>query len=106
MKFLLLDVPEISASVGNIVHLLAQLPPSDIDRSLVFPICFAGSMTDDSTRRDCFKGRIRGLNENFGNLLQIRRLMEVVWQKRDLGGKEVDIRETLQEQQGLSLLLI
>jgi len=100
------DVPEISASVGNIVHLLAQLPPSDIDRSLVFPICFAGSMTDDSTRRDFFKGRIRGLNENFGNLLQIRRLMEVVWQKRDLGGKEVDIRETLREQQGLNLLLI
>ena len=104
--FLLLDVPEISASVGNIVHLLAQLPPSDIDRSLVFPICFAGSMTDDSTRRDFFKGRLRGLNENFGNLLQIRRLMEVVWQKRDLGGKEVDIRETLREQQGLNLLLI
>lgn len=104
--FLLIDVPEISASVGNIVHLLAQLPLSDIDRSLVFPICYAGSMTDDSTRRDFFKGRIRGLNENFGNLLQIRRLMEVVWQKRDLGGKEVDIRETLREQQGLNLLLI
>jgi hypothetical protein len=32
--------------------------------------------------------------------------MEVVWQKRDVGGKEVDIRETLREQQGLSLLLI
>jgi len=98
-------VPEISASVGNILHLLAQLPLSDIDRSLVFPICFAGSMTDDSTRRDFFKGRIRGLNESFGNLLQIRRLMEVVWQKRDLGGKEVDVRETLREQ-GLNLLLI
>jgi len=98
-------VPEISASVGNIHHLLAQLPSSDIDRSLVFPICFAGSMTDDSSRRDFFKGRIRSLNENFGNLLQIRRLMEVVWQKRDLGGKGVDVRETLREQ-GLNLLLI
>jgi hypothetical protein len=63
-------------------------------------------MTNDSTQRDFFKGRIRGLNENFGNLLQIRRLMEVVWQKRDLGGKEVDVRETLREQQGLNLLLI
>jgi hypothetical protein len=99
------SMPEISASVGNILHLLAQLPPSDIDRSLVFPICFAGCMTDDSTRRDFLKGRIRGLNESYGNLLQTRRLMEVVWQKRDVGGKEVDIRETLREQ-GLNLLLI
>jgi len=98
-------VPEISASVGNILHLLAQLPPSDMDRSLVFPICFAGCMTDDSTRRDFLKGRIRGLNESYGNLLQTRRLMEVVWQKRDVGGKEVDVRETLREQ-GLNLLLI
>ena len=51
------------------------------------------------------KGRIRGLNESYGNLLQTRRLMEAVWQKRDVGGKEVDIRETLREQ-GLNLLLI
>jgi len=98
-------VPEINASVGNILHLLAQLPQSDIDRSLVFPICFAGCMTNDSTRRDFLKGRIRALNENYGNLLQTRRLMEVVWQKRDVSGKEVDVRETLREQ-GLNLLLM
>jgi len=98
-------VPEINASVGNILHLLAQLPQSDIDRTLVFPICLAGCMTNDSSRRDFLKGRIRALNENYGNLLQTRRLMEGVWQKRDVGGKEVDIRETLREQ-GLNLLLI
>ncbi|KAF8813342.1 hypothetical protein BYT27DRAFT_7180822 [Phlegmacium glaucopus] len=98
-------VPEINTSVGNILHLLAQLPPGDIDRSLVFPICFAGCMTNDSSRRDFLKGRIRGLNESYGNLLQTRRLMEVVWQRRDVGGKEVDVRETLREQ-GLNLLLI
>jgi len=62
-------------------------------------------MTSDSTRRDFIKGRIRGLNESYGNLLQTRRLMEVMWQKRDVGGKEVDIREALREQ-GLNLLLI
>jgi len=98
-------VPEISTSVETIVRFFSQLPPSDIDRALVFPICLAGCMTNDSTRRDFLKGRIRGLNESYGNLLQVRRLMEAVWQKRDVSGKEVDVRETIQEQ-GLKLLLI
>lgn len=62
-------------------------------------------MTNDSTKRDFFKSRIRALNENFGNLLPTRRLMEAVWQKRDVGGKEVDVRDTIREQ-GLKLLLI
>jgi len=98
-------VPEINASVENILRLLAQLPPSDVDRSLVFPICFAGCMTNDSVRRDFLIARIRGSNESYGNLVQTRRLMEVVWQKRDIGSKEVDVRETLREQ-GLNLLLM
>ena len=62
-------------------------------------------MTNDSTKWDFFKSRIRSLNENYGNLLPTRRLMEAVWQKRDVGGKEVDVRETIREQ-GLKLLLI
>jgi len=62
-------------------------------------------MTNDSTRRDFFKNRLRSLNENYGNLLQVRRLMEAVWQKRDVGGKEVDVFQTLREQ-GLNLLLV
>ncbi|KAF8150823.1 fungal-specific transcription factor domain-containing protein [Crassisporium funariophilum] len=98
-------VPEIHDSVDAIVRLFTQLPPSDIDRALVFPICLAGCMTNDSTCRDFLKNRIRGLNESYGNLLQTRRLMEAVWQKRDVGGKEVDVRETIREQ-GLNLLLI
>jgi hypothetical protein len=98
-------VPEIHASVQVIVRLFTQLPPSELDRSLVFPICLAGCMTNDSTIRDFFKGRIRTLNESYGNLLQTRRLMEAVWQKRDAEGKDVDLRETIREH-GLKLLLI
>jgi len=98
-------VPEISSSVQVIVRLFTQLQPSEQDRSLVFPICLAGCMTNDSTIRDFFKSRLRALNESYGNLLQTRRLMEAVWQKRDVGGKEVDVRETIREQ-GLKLLLI
>lgn len=62
-------------------------------------------MTNDSTRRDFFKNRIRNLNESFGNLLQIRRLIETIWQKRDIRGAEADLRESIQEQ-GSKLLLI
>ncbi|KAF9485136.1 hypothetical protein BDN70DRAFT_848342 [Pholiota conissans] len=98
-------VPEISHGVDVVVRLFSQLTPGEIDRSLIFPICLAGCMTNDSTKRDFFKSRIRSLNENFGNLLPTRRLMEAVWQKRDVGGKEVDVRDTIREQ-GLKLLLI
>ncbi|KIM40022.1 hypothetical protein M413DRAFT_446911 [Hebeloma cylindrosporum] len=98
-------VPEINSSVDSIVRLFSQLPPSETDRSLVFPICLASCMTNDSTRKDFFKNRLRSLNENYGNLLQVRRLMEATWQKRDVGGKEVDISQTIREQ-GLNLLLI
>ncbi len=71
-------VPEISASVETLIQLFSRLPPSDLDRGLIFPICLAACMTNDSTRRDFFKNRIRNLNESFGNLLQIRRIIPIV----------------------------
>ncbi|KAJ6512967.1 fungal-specific transcription factor domain-containing protein [Mycena sanguinolenta] len=98
-------VPEISNSVGTIVQLLGQLPPSEVDRALVFPICLAGCMTDDSTWRDFFKSRLQGLDESLGNLMRTRLLMEAVWQKRDVSGMTVDWRETMRER-GLNLLLL
>lgn len=101
----MIGVPEISSSVEIIVRLFTQLPPSEFDRTLVFPICLAACMTNDSSRRDFFKTRLRSLNESYGNLLTTRRLMEAVWQKRDVSGREVDFRETIREQ-GLKLLLI
>ncbi|KAJ7261731.1 fungal-specific transcription factor domain-containing protein [Mycena haematopus] len=98
-------VPEISNSVGTIVQLLGQLPPSEVDRALVFPICLAGCMTDDSNWRDFFKGRLQALDESLGNLMRTRLLMEAVWKKRDVSGSTVDWRETMRER-GLNLLLV
>ncbi|KAJ7364325.1 fungal-specific transcription factor domain-containing protein [Mycena albidolilacea] len=98
-------VPEISNSVGVIVQLLGQLPPSEVDRALVFPICLAGCMTDDSNWRDFLKGRLQALDESLGNLMRTRLLMEAVWQKRDISGVTVDWRETMRER-GLNLLLV
>jgi len=98
-------VPEISSSVGTIVQYLRQLPPSEADRALVFPICLAGCMTDDSTWREFLKGRLQARDESLGNLMRTRLLMEAVWQKRDVSGQTVDWRETMRER-GLNLLLV
>ncbi|KAL0953251.1 hypothetical protein HGRIS_004503 [Hohenbuehelia grisea] len=85
-------VPEISAAVDTVVHLLQQLPASDIDRALVLPICLAGCLTDNSPLRDFLKGRLQTRDEGFGNVMQTRLLMESVWRKRDVGGGVVDWR--------------
>ncbi|KAF7355806.1 Zn(2)-C6 fungal-type domain-containing protein [Mycena venus] len=99
------DVPEISNSVGVVVQLLGQLPPSDVDRALVFPISLAGCMTDNSNWRDFLKGRLLALDESVGNIMRTRLVMEAVWQKRDISGATVDWRETMCER-GLNLLLV
>ncbi|KAJ7066874.1 fungal-specific transcription factor domain-containing protein, partial [Mycena belliarum] len=98
-------VPEISTSVGIVVQYLGQLPPSEVDRALVFPICLAGCMTDDLVRRDFFKGRLQALDGNLENSTRTRLLMEAVWQRRDESGATVDWRDTIQVQ-GLTLLLV
>ncbi|ESK94040.1 c6 transcription [Moniliophthora roreri MCA 2997] len=98
-------VPEISTSVDSIVNFLRQLTPSDIDRSLIFPICLAGCMTDSSLHREFLKGRLQAQDETIGNIMKTRFLMEGVWQRRDVGGGTVDWREMIRER-GLNLLFM
>ncbi|KIK66589.1 hypothetical protein GYMLUDRAFT_157062 [Collybiopsis luxurians FD-317 M1] len=98
-------VSDISASVDNIVKLIHQLLPSNTDRVIVFPICLAACMTDDSRHRDFLKGRLQLQDESIGNLMRARLLMEAVWQKRDVQGGTVDWRETMQDR-ALNLLLL
>jgi hypothetical protein len=98
-------VSDISVSVNNIIQLIHQLLPSNTDRVIVFPICLAACMTDDSTQRDLLKGRLQGQDESIGNLMRARLLLEAVWQKRDVQGGTVDWREMIQER-ALHLLLL
>ncbi|KAH0585252.1 hypothetical protein H2248_008495 [Termitomyces sp. 'cryptogamus'] len=98
-------VAEIRESVETIVRLLDQLTPSEVDRALVFPICLAGSLTDDTDRRDFCKNRLQHLDDSIGNLMQTRLMMEAVWQQRDFSGIAVDFRETVRERNP-NLLLI
>ncbi|KAK0450208.1 fungal-specific transcription factor domain-containing protein [Armillaria borealis] len=90
-------VPEITASVNTITQLLHQLAPSEIDRTLVFPVCLAGCMTDNSSHRDFLKSRLQSQDESIGNLLRTRLVMEAVWQKRDTRGGPSEWIETLRE---------
>lgn len=98
-------MPEITASVDTIVQLITRLPPSEVDRSLVFPLCLTGCVTDNRARREMLKGRLQAQDENLGNILQARALMEAVWQQRDTGGGAVDWREIMHND-GLNLLLV
>jgi len=98
-------VPEITASVDESIKLFSHLPPSEVDRSLVFPLCLTGCMTDNRARRDLLKGRLQAQDENIGNILQARALMEAVWRHRDVGGGVADWREIMHND-GLNLLLL
>ncbi|KAJ7592928.1 fungal-specific transcription factor domain-containing protein [Mycena floridula] len=98
-------VPEISSAVDQVIKRLQVTAPFDLDRALVFPICLAACMTDDSTQRDFLKGRLQSQDENIGNLMRTRLLMEAVWHKRDVSGRAIDWRETLGDR-GLNLLLV
>ncbi|KAG6910838.1 hypothetical protein DXG01_007153 [Tephrocybe rancida] len=100
-------VSEIGESVETIVGHLNQLTPSEVDRALVFPICLAGSLTDNSSRREFCKARLQRLDDSIGNLMQTRLVMEAVWQKRDVSSVAVSvgIRETIQER-GMNLLFL
>ncbi|KZP31796.1 hypothetical protein FIBSPDRAFT_775867 [Athelia psychrophila] len=98
-------VPEITASVETIIKLFGRLPQSELDRSLIFPLCVTGCLTDNRARRDVIKRRLQGQDENLGNLMQARALMEAVWRRRDVSGGAVDWREILHNE-NLNLLLI
>lgn len=96
---------EIRESVERIIQLLKQSMASEVDRVLVFPICLAGSMSDDQSHRDLCQARLQQLDANIGNVMQTRSVMEAVWRKRDMLGGIADFAETLREQNN-NLLLI
>ena len=103
--YIYIGVPEIKDTVENIIHLFTQLPSSELDRSLVFPLCLAGCLTDDGDRRNFLKGRLQYQDENIGNILQARGLMEGVWRRRDVTGGAVNWREVIHND-GFNILLV
>lgn len=99
------SVPETFAEVLATHEALLALPPSSVDRSLVFPLCLAGCMTDDLLLRKYFSDRLRAMDGPVGNCGKTLMLMEEVWRRRDSLQLIVGWRDVMRETQ-LELLLV
>jgi hypothetical protein len=99
------SIPETFGEVFATHEALLALPPSSVDRSLVFPLCLAGCMTDDPLLRKYFSDRLRAMDAPVGNCGKTLRLMEEVWHRRDNLHLVVGWREVMRETK-LELLLV
>ncbi|KDQ19341.1 hypothetical protein BOTBODRAFT_142926 [Botryobasidium botryosum FD-172 SS1] len=116
------NVDEIKDAVTETIKALKKLSSCAaaekpaVDRSVVFPICISGCLTDDAAQRQFLLGRVQMVakngpeTENVGNCTQVAQLMNEVWRKRDTmreGGVhgEVCWRETMKEL-GWTFLLV
>ncbi|KZV61004.1 hypothetical protein PENSPDRAFT_593396 [Peniophora sp. CONT] len=106
-------VPEIRAGVGEALAALNAVPAarsalaSSVLRSVVFGICLTGCLTDDYRERQIVLQRLdREREEGVGNCDEARRVMELVWQRRDAGQEEVSWRGVVYELGGGETLLL
>ncbi|KAB5596083.1 Transcription factor [Ceratobasidium theobromae] len=92
------QVPEIMRAVIDTVEALQKLPPSEYDRSLVFPLALVGCATDDPDMREYVRGRIKQLSSAVGNCATAGELIEHVWKRRDDSpGLVLGWRDAMQE---------
>jgi hypothetical protein len=103
------NIPSTRQAVDATHAAVIALPPSKYDKSLVFPLCVAGCMTDDPTLRQFFSGRL-DMNSPVGNCGKTVELMAEVWRRRDLGilrpdGTMYGWRDVMKET-GLEILLV
>jgi len=98
--------PGISAAVNDVMTAVQNLPCSDVDKSLVFPLCIAGCLSATRDQKDFFRGRLSP-HHAVGNCQRAVGLIDAVWAKRGAvaDGVVVDWRETMEEL-GVRLLLV
>lgn len=96
-------VPEIAGSVGNVIQLVERLAPSELDRAIVFPLCLAGCLSEDMSRRTFFQRRLHHLDGGFKHSRQLQQVMEKVWHQRTIMKDAIDFRQVVQTH---SLLLV
>ncbi|VDC06852.1 unnamed protein product [Peniophora sp. CBMAI 1063] len=106
-------VPEIRQGVQEAITALNAIPAtrsalaSSVLRSVVFGICLTGCLTDDAWEREIVLQRLdRERDEGVGNCDEARRVMELVWQRRDAGQEEVSWRGVVYELGGGETLLL
>lgn len=112
------SVREISEGVRETVEALKRVPTErdselrrSVVRSVVFPICLAGCMTDDAGHRRTLKDMLE-VEGGAGNCGAVVNVMEVVWarraaMKRSRGAKHEDVswRDVVREER-VPLLLV
>ena len=90
-------VPETYEQVLATHQAFLTLPRSSADRSLVFPLCLVGCMTDDQVLRQYFSGRLRAMDGPVGNGGETLKLVEEIWRRRDNLHLSVGWRDVMRE---------
>ncbi|KAH8100966.1 fungal-specific transcription factor domain-containing protein [Cristinia sonorae] len=108
--------PEIVRGVADTIHALKQVPTDsprihrDVIRSVVFGICICGCLTDDRGQRNFLLKMLQSQQqESVGNVAEVQRLMETVWERRarnQNGGQTVNWRDVMRESTKELLLLV
>ena len=110
--------PEIMGAVKETIDALREVPdaPSalhrSVVRSVVFGICISGCLTDDHRQRGFLLHMLeRQQQESVGNVSEVMRLMQQVWDRRDRERErghctQVDWREVMRESHHDLLLLV
>ncbi|PIL35355.1 hypothetical protein GSI_02081 [Ganoderma sinense ZZ0214-1] len=109
--------PEIVGAVTETIGALHDVPeqPSvhrSVVRSVVFGICLSGCLTDDRAQRAfLLKMLERQQQESVGNIREVARLMQQVWQRRDRDREQgrytsVDWRAVMRDSHNDLLLLV
>jgi len=98
--------PGISAAVNDVTTAVQSLPRSDVDKSLVFPLCIAGCLSATRDQKNFFRERLSP-HHTVGNCQRAVQVIDAVWAKREAmaDGIVVDWRGTMGEL-GLRLLLV
>ena len=76
------NVAEVVEGVRSTMEAAYLLPPSDVDKSLVFPFFMAGVMAESPEQREFFRARLSA-HRAVGNCSEAVKLMEAVWKRRE-----------------------
>lgn len=108
--------PEIVAAVTDVIEALRRVPldralvSRSVLRSVVFGICISGCLTDSQDQRRFLMHLLdTQQRETVGNVAEVKRLMQQVWQRRDSEGglgQPVNWRDVMRESQRELLLLV
>ena len=85
MPLFFAGVPEISASVENIMQNLQQLG-AGFDQCMPLPLFLSGCMADNVPTREFFKSRLQSSYQVLGDLDGTCQAMEDAWANMDVGG--------------------